>query len=114
MVIPSIPNTKCPSMATVRPDHVKNQGMKASKQIKCTAVSTVTCCHSILEGCVFSGCGKSPGRSLVFVLVMAGDADMIDSLVARFGVADSFPRVCGLFELHVQHNSPFPCNSPEK
>ena len=79
MVIPSIPNTKCPSMATVRPDHVKNQGMKASKLIKCTAVSTVTCCHRILGGCVFSGYGKSPGESLVFDLAMAGDADMVAS-----------------------------------
>ena len=106
MVIPSIPNTKCPSIATHRPDHVKNQGIKTARLIKCTAVRTVACAHKILDGCVASGRGNSPRAILLSAIEVAdavGFEPGIPGVPAWFAIGESdMARIVHLFGSIVQ------------
>jgi len=109
MVIPSIPNTKCPSIATHRPDHVKNQGMKTARLIKCTAVRTVACAHKIFEGCVASGRGNSPRAIFLSALSAVEVADAegfepgIPEVSVWFAMGESdMARIVHLFGAIVQ------------
>src|SRR5210317_39789 len=104
MVIPSIPKTRCPSIATHRPDHVKNQGIKTARLIKCTAISTVACAHKTFDGCVASGRSNSPRAILLSALSAIEVADVggfdpgIPEIPVWFAIGESdMARIVHLF-----------------
>ena len=62
IVMPIMPNTKWPKIASTRPDQVNNQGMNANSATRCTLVRTTTYCHMIRSGSVSSGTANAGDR----------------------------------------------------